>query len=161
MEEKERVSRITEMEARMDRVLAAAGELERARESWEAVKPPLELLITSYKSYFRPEELEEDEREALTPERREELLSPEEFWSLLERVTALQKARERWEEIRPDRESLAAYYEGPLWREDFEADERGELPPELKRGVLSEDGLWNLLEQARELDEEPPEAPLE
>lgn len=30
---------------------------------------------------------------------------------------------------------------------DFEADENGRLPEGLKRGVLSEDGLWNLLEE--------------
>jgi hypothetical protein len=28
---------------------------------------------------------------------------------------------------------------------DYQADEKGELPSDLKRGVLSEDGLWNLL----------------
>ena len=157
MENTERVERVTEMEGRMDRCLAAAEELERATENWESVKPPLELLITSYKSYFRPEELEEDEVEALSPERKEELLSPEQFWDLLERVTRLQRAREAWEAVRPELEELTAYYEGPLWREDFEADEAGELPPELKRGVLSEDGLWNLLVRAKELDEPPEE----
>lgn len=40
--------------------------------------------------------------------------------------------------------SLEAYYETD-WRADFEADERGELPATLKRGILSEDGLYNLL----------------
>ena len=40
------------------------------------------------------------------------------------------------------------YYFSPQWREDFEADERGELPPTLKRGVLSQDGLWEVLENA-------------
>ena len=41
---------------------------------------------------------------------------------------------------------LQEYYEGPLWKKDFEADEAGQLPADLKRGVLSEDGLYNLLE---------------
>ena len=45
---------------------------------------------------------------------------------------------------------LTAYYEGPLWREDFEADEAGRLPKDLKRGVLSEDAVYNLLEELRE-----------
>jgi len=40
---------------------------------------------------------------------------------------------------------LIDYYEGPLWREDFEADEAGKLPKDLKRGVLSEDAVYNLL----------------
>lgn len=32
-----------------------------------------------------------------------------------------------------------------VWREDFEADEDGMLPADLKRGVLSEEGIYNLL----------------
>ena len=40
---------------------------------------------------------------------------------------------------------LEDYVESGLWIADFECDERGELPKELKRGVLSEDGLYNLL----------------
>ncbi|MCR5782856.1 MAG: DUF4298 domain-containing protein [Clostridia bacterium] len=41
---------------------------------------------------------------------------------------------------------LEAYYTSGEWREDFEADEAGLLPPDLPRGVLSEDGIYNLLE---------------
>lgn len=41
---------------------------------------------------------------------------------------------------------LEDYYRSPQWREDFEADERGEFPAGMKRGVLSEDGIYNLLE---------------
>ncbi|MBR3538822.1 MAG: DUF1653 domain-containing protein [Eubacterium sp.] len=44
---------------------------------------------------------------------------------------------------------LEAYYTTGQWREDYEADERGELPPDLKRGVLSQDGLYNLLEGSK------------
>lgn len=40
--------------------------------------------------------------------------------------------------------ALEEYLSGE-WREDFEADERGELPARLKRGVLSEDALYDLL----------------
>ena len=40
---------------------------------------------------------------------------------------------------------LRDYYESGQWLLDYEADERGELPGGLKRGVLSQDGLWNLL----------------
>ena len=45
---------------------------------------------------------------------------------------------------------LEAYYTSPDWREDFELDEAGMLPENLKRGVLSEDGIWNVLERCRE-----------
>ena len=34
---------------------------------------------------------------------------------------------------------------------DFAADEAGNLPPDLKRGVLSEDGIWNLLSDYRDI----------
>lgn len=40
---------------------------------------------------------------------------------------------------------LNAYYTSGQWREDYEADERGELPPDLKRGVLAQDALYDLL----------------
>ena len=30
-------------------------------------------------------------------------------------------------------------------------DEAGEFPDKLKRGVLSEDGIWNMLERNKEL----------
>ena len=46
-----------------------------------------------------------------------------------------------------DVRALSEYYEGSLWREDFESDEAGLLPPDLKRGVLSEDGVYDLLSE--------------
>ena len=53
-------------------------------------------------------------------------------------------AFERYLEVQDEIARLAEYYETD-WREDFEADERGDLPRDLKRGVLSEDGLYDLL----------------
>lgn len=47
-----------------------------------------------------------------------------------------------------DLEKLDAYYRNE-WMEDYQADERGELPEHLKRGVLSEDALYDLLTDAR------------
>ena len=44
---------------------------------------------------------------------------------------------------------LGVYYTSGEWREDYEADKRGELPPDLKRGVLSRHALYDLLEGAR------------
>lgn len=48
---------------------------------------------------------------------------------------------------------LEAYYTSPAWRADFEADEAGLLPSDLKRGVLSEDGIYNLLEEYKRVEE--------
>lgn len=42
-------------------------------------------------------------------------------------------------------QELMDYYENGAWLEDFERDERGELPKNLKRGVLSEDAVYDLL----------------
>ena len=42
-------------------------------------------------------------------------------------------------------DALREYMDSGLWLSDYEADERGELPKDLKRGVLSEDGLYDLL----------------
>ena len=44
---------------------------------------------------------------------------------------------------------LEDYYHSPQWMEDYEADERGEFPAGLKRGVLSEDGIYDMLERCR------------
>jgi hypothetical protein len=40
---------------------------------------------------------------------------------------------------------LAEYYASDDWKRDFADDEAGILPKDLKRGVLSEDGIWNVL----------------
>ena len=41
---------------------------------------------------------------------------------------------------------LEKYYTSDAWKRDFAADEAGLLPAELKRGVISEDGLYDLLQ---------------
>lgn len=46
-------------------------------------------------------------------------------------------------------ERLIRYYESPLWMEDFRKDEKGLLPQELKRGVLSEDRVYDFLSEIR------------
>ena len=48
---------------------------------------------------------------------------------------------------------LAKYYASDEWKQDYADDEAGLLPKDLKRGVLSEDGIWNLLSDWRELEE--------
>ena len=40
---------------------------------------------------------------------------------------------------------LLRYYEGGQWLHDYRLDEAGLLPCGLKRGVLSQDGVYNLL----------------
>ena len=45
---------------------------------------------------------------------------------------------------------LECYQNSGMWLLDYECDERGELPSDLKRGVLSEDMLYNLLCDVRQ-----------
>ena len=53
--------------------------------------------------------------------------------------------------IKGDIAELSKYYGSELWKQDLAAEEAGSLPPDLKRGVLSEDGIWNLLSDYREI----------
>ena len=53
--------------------------------------------------------------------------------------------------LRKRLEILKKYY-GGVWMRDYERDERGELPKKLKRGVLSQDGLYDLLAELKEQD---------
>ena len=71
----------------------------------------------------------------------------------MDEVLAAQKDESRtwpWFRMRQLR-ILEDYYENGLWRLDFETDERGLLPRGLKRGVLSEDALWDVLRDWDEL----------
>ena len=47
-------------------------------------------------------------------------------------------------------QELAAYYASSEWKRDFADDEAGLLPADLKRGVLSEDGLYDLLAEIKQ-----------
>ncbi len=52
-----------------------------------------------------------------------------------------------------DKEKLKAlteYYEDGRWLSDYTLDELGSLPLCLKRGVLSQDGVYNLLEKLKD-----------
>lgn len=74
----------------------------------------------------------------------------------LDHVTAavrdLETALERYEAAREDIRQLDRYLGSDDWKADLAADEAGQLPADLKRGVLSEDGIWNLLSDCREMD---------
>ena len=81
----------------------------------------------------------------------------EEYESKLDRatmvLTELEAALEEYERVKGDLDDLREYLDSGQWREDYEADERGELPEDLKRGVLTEDAIWDLLEREKEIKE--------
>ena len=61
----------------------------------------------------------------------------------------LEAALDKWKSVQEAIAALDEYYGSDLWKQDLADDEAGLLPDDLKRGVLSEDGIWNLLEDAR------------
>ena len=85
--------------------------------------------------------------------------------AIVERVERMERLYDEWRAVVASTErmldmyssameragELLEYYDGGLWQKDFEADEVGVLPASLKRGVLSEDGVWNLLTDDKEL----------
>ena len=72
----------------------------------------------------------------------------------LDRIERVEKYEKLFDEASAswDKEKLRLlddYYTSGQWQEDYEADERGELPPDLKRGVLSQDALYDLLAEMK------------
>jgi len=63
----------------------------------------------------------------------------------------LSSALDSYEEARQSLAALDSYYGSDDWKADYAADEAGRLPATLKRGVLSEDAVWNLLDDNRQL----------
>ncbi len=62
-------------------------------------------------------------------------------------VKGLAAALDDYEAAQEALRELEAYYGSEEWRQDFAADEAGRLPKEMKHAVLSEDAVWNLLEE--------------
>lgn len=67
------------------------------------------------------------------------------FDKALKAVADMEEALENFRSTMPETEELIAYYESNLWRRDYKADSKGRFPKELKRGVLSQDGVYNLI----------------
>ena len=66
-------------------------------------------------------------------------------------LSDLESALEKYRAAGEDLALLERYLNSEERRMDVQADEEGRLPHDLKRGVLSEDGVWNLLERRDEL----------
>lgn len=69
-----------------------------------------------------------------------------------EAIKKLTAAQDAYAAVQQDLAVLEQYYGSAEWKQDYADDEAGLLPTGLKRGVLSEDGLWNLLSEARKLN---------
>ena len=69
----------------------------------------------------------------------------EDQWKDIIRILRIRQMEERYDRgSDEDKKILSSYYKS-LWKDDFEADEKGLIPKDMKRGILSEDGLYDLL----------------
>ena len=78
----------------------------------------------------------------------EEKNIPEVIWRITRMEQLFDEVLAMDPEERRDSEQLKElldYYENGQWLLDYELDEQGLLPGQLKRGILSQDGLYNLL----------------
>ena len=56
-----------------------------------------------------------------------------------------EKALDNLIAVQDNIKELSDYYFSRQWIDDYDADNRGELPHNLKRGILSEDVAYNLI----------------
>ena len=66
-------------------------------------------------------------------------------------IEKMEKALKEYEKAQGSYKKLCDYYGSAKWLEDYEADEKGKLPKSLKRGVLSEDGVYDLITENHKL----------
>lgn len=123
-----REERVAHFEGILDRALLAVEQVETARETYEAAKEACEAAREAYEASKRACE------------------------AAREAYDAAQKVREVNQGAVKD---LERYYTGPEWKEDYAADEAGLFPADFKRGVLSQDAVYDLLERWDELSEIP------
>ncbi len=65
------------------------------------------------------------------------------FLQKMVREKTVSVCKEDWFRIHLN--NLLDYYENGLWLADYELDEKGMIPSDLKRGILSQDGFYNFL----------------
>ena len=60
-------------------------------------------------------------------------------------VASLSDALDNYSAMQEKLQELIAYYTSEQWLRDFDDDNAGTIPADLKRGVLSEDAVYHLL----------------
>ena len=68
-----------------------------------------------------------------------------------QKIDDLEKKIAEYENFQSEIKKLEAYYTSQQWKDDYAMDEDGKISEKLKRGVLSQDAVWNMLERNREL----------
>ena len=146
----EQIVRITEMEALFTKCEEAVRQLRQALENKASITPDLTVhsdlkdLTSAFSALNSPSSSSDlkDLTQNFSPQN--SLVQSSDLKDLTSALATLRSAIS----------TLETYYTSPAWCTDFEADEAGLLPPDLKRGVLSEDGVYNLLEEYKRVEEE-------
>ena len=124
-----------------------------------------DMMLSAEFHQLMPEELNEDYRRLKSEfvcgyqnpqEVREQFIRLQrilKYESCMREAQQLLHSRDNADRLQRLTNELEAYYASDEWKEDFAADEAGLLPKNLKRGVLSEDGIYNLLEEYKEVSE--------
>ncbi len=69
------------------------------------------------------------------------------------KIEAFRQSLENMKKAYDDMKILSDYYSGE-WKKDYEADEQGKIPKDLKRGVLGQDTLYDLFTDYSEIADE-------
>ena len=69
-------------------------------------------------------------------------------------LSGIRTQKEASERFRKELSELDGYYGSVTWFQDYNDDLAGNLPEDLKRGVLTEDGIYDVLMDFQELPEQ-------
>ena len=68
-------------------------------------------------------------------------------------ISELAQALDKYDAARKSMDELSDYYDSDEWLKDFADEEAGLIPKDIDRGALSEDGIFNLLGNRKEVEE--------
>ena len=69
------------------------------------------------------------------------------------KIKAFEESLNNMKKVYEDMKILSEYYSND-WKKDYEADEEGKIPKDLKRGVLGQDTLYNLFDEYKEISKD-------
>lgn len=71
-----------------------------------------------------------------------------------EMIEKLQQTLETYQSMEGKIQELIQYYQSPIWLQDYEDEQNGKIPRTLKRDVLSEDGIYDMIYDLNEIHEQ-------
>ena len=60
-------------------------------------------------------------------------------------LTKAQTLLEEWKTLQDDFKTLVAYYDSPLWRDDYFDSNEGKIPDEVPQWVLTQDAIFDAI----------------